>query len=353
MKLPSFLDEERDPYLLGLLRIAIAALLLLLTLKLFRSYLGEGYFGDVFHMPLLPASLVPSRTGYVLLLGCQALGAVLALLGLAARPALLGAAMCGLYGMACDRLQYHNNRYTLLLVALLVAFTPCDRTFLPFGRRRPAQRAPAPRWAAYLIGGQLSLVYLASSLGKVLDDDWRSGTVMSLRFARYREAAEPWLPGSMAAWLAEPWFGQTAAIAALTTELLLALGPWLKQSRIPALWLGVVFHVGIELFARVELFSYTMLSAYLVFATPELRERRLSWSTQRGAARVLLPLFSRLDLLARFRHEQVAGQSTLLVVHDRAGQAHQGLAGLRELARATPWLFPLWLPLRVLTWRTS
>jgi hypothetical protein len=223
---------------------------------------------------------------------------------------------------------------------------------MPLARNSSAERAPAPRWAARLIGAQLSLVYLASCLGKLLDEDWRGGTVMSLRFRPYRAAAEAWLPDTVAGWLAEPWFGQAAAIVALTTELLLALGPWLKSSRVLALWLGVVFHIGIELFARVELFSYTMLSAYLVFAMPELRERRLSWSTHSGMARAFRPLLARLDLLARFQHEQVAGQGPRLIVHDRAGTAHEGLAGLRELSRATPWLFPLWLPLRLLTWRS-
>ncbi|HKY34414.1 MAG TPA: HTTM domain-containing protein [Polyangiaceae bacterium] len=363
MKLPAFLSEERDPYLLGLLRVGIASLLLLLTLRLAREYLGGRYFGDVFHLPLLPEALVPSRRGYGLLLACQALTAVLALLGLVARPALLIAALCGLYGMACDRLQYHNNRYTLLLVALLVALTPCDRSFVwAFGAKAPPHapspppgdekgHAKAPRWAAYLVGVQLSLVYLSSSLGKLLDGDWRGGTVMLLRFTPFRATAEQWVPAGMAEWLTEPWFGQLAAVSALATELLLALGPWLARPRILALWVGVMFHAGIELFANVELFSYTMLCAYLVFVTPERRERRLSWSARDGAAGLLAKLAAGLDFLARFRHERVPGQQALLVVHDRGGQPHQGLAALRELTRATPLLFPLWLPLSLLTWR--
>jgi hypothetical protein len=350
VKLPGFLSEERDPYLLGLLRVAVATLLLLLTLKLLREHLAGGYFGDAFHMPLLPEALVPSRVGYELLLGCMALAAALALLGILARPALLLAALCGLYGMACDRLHYHNNRYTLLLVALLVAFTPCDRSFLPL---RAGSSAKAPRWAAHLVGAQLSVVYLSSSLGKVLDSDWRTGTVMLLRFAPFRETAEHWVPASLAAWLSEPWFGQLAAIAALTTELLLALGPWLPRLRIVALWVGVTFHVGIELFANVELFSYTMLVSYVVFVRPELRERRLSWKTRGGVAKVLKRLLAKLDFLARFRHEQSPEQPALLVVFDRAGAPHQGLGALRELARATPLLFPLWLPLCLVTRRSE
>jgi hypothetical protein len=349
-KLAHWLREERDPYLLGLLRVAIATLLLLQTLKFARSIWTGGYFGDVFHMPLLPEALVPSRAWFSALLAGQVLGCVLAIAGVAARPALLIAALLGLYALACDRLLYHNNRYVLLLVALLVPFMACDRSFtLPWRWRAvAASSAPAPRWAAYMIGALLSLVYLSSSIGKLLDTDWRGGTVMQLRFALVDEMG--FIPPAVRGLLTGPTFARLASLAALATELLLALGLWSAKTRVLALWLGVVFHAGIELFSNVELFSYTMLSAYLVFATPELGERRLLWPA--GSAR-LSAVFERLDWLRRFRHEPVVEQSEWCVVVDREGRAHRGLAALRELSRATPLLFPLWLPLGLFTWRSS
>lgn len=346
MSLRGWLREQRDPYLLGLLRAGIALLLLLQTLKLGYRLHVNGYFGDVFHMPLVPTALVPSHTLYAALLGLQALGCVLALVGVAARPALLVAALLGLYLMACDRLQYHNNRYVLLLVALLVPFTPCSHSFVPPWRRAPQPGALAPRWAAYLIGAQLSLVYLSSSLGKLLDHDWRSGLVMQLRFTQVHAAT--WVPEPLRELVTTPTFAQLATGCALASELFLALGVWFSRTRVPALWLGVVFHAGIEAVARVELFSYTMLCSYLVFARPELHERRLVWSAPGSRLRVLL---GGLDWLRRFRHEQ-SDQPEPLVVVDREGREHRGLPALRELSRAIPLLFPLWLPLRLLTWRS-
>jgi len=343
----SWLSEERDAHVLGLLRVAFATLLLSLTLRLLRELSLGPYFGDVFHMPLLPESLVPTRQVYGLLLGCQALGCVLALLGVLARPALLLAALCGLYGFFCDRLQYHNNRYELLLLTFLVSLTPCDRSFCLFGSSRPGT---APRWAARLVGAQLAIVYLASSLGKLADADWRNGAVLLPRFALGQPFVAHYISTSVAGLLAAPWFAHAAAVAAISSELFLALGLWFPATRALCLWLGVMFHVGIELTARVELFSYTMLSGYLAFVTPELRERSVSWNARSQAGQLLGWLCSRLDFLARFRHEQVDGQATLMVARDRSGLAHSGLSAWRELARATPLLFPLWLPLRVLTW---
>lgn len=347
MNLPRWLREERDPYLLGLLRVAVALLLLLQTLKQAHSLRLNGYFGDVFHMPLLPEALVPSHTLYGALLALQALACLLALVGVAARPALLTAALIGLYLLACDRLQYHNNRYLLLLVAALVPFTPCTRSFVPPWRTKPQLGQLGPRWGARLIGAQLSLVYLASSVGKLLDQDWRGGLVMQLRFAHVHRAT--WLPESLRALITTPAFAQLATGCALATELFLALGVWFPRTRVAALWLGVVFHAGIEAVAHVELFSYTMLSAYVVFARPEPYERRAVWSARGGHLHRLL---SQLDFLQRFRHEQ-AEQAELCVVVDREGREHRGLPALRELARATPLLFPLWLPLHFLTWRSA
>src|SRR3954451_6134108 len=119
-----FFDEQRDAWVLGLLRLAISALLFFNGLRLILELSGAGYFRDYFHMPLIPEAWLPSRSGYQLLLGAQALAALFAFVGVWPREALLTAASLGLYFLACDRLQYHNNRYVLLLLGLLLAFTP-------------------------------------------------------------------------------------------------------------------------------------------------------------------------------------------------------------------------------------
>jgi hypothetical protein len=339
--------EQRDVHVLGLARVAFAGLLCLFSLRLAGEFLRGPYFGDVFHMPLLPEQWVPTRAVYGLLLGLQGLGAMLALLGVMARPALLGASLCGLYGLFCDRLQYHNNRYELLLLCLLVSLTPCDRSFVLFG---PERRGTGSRWAARAVGAQISIVYLASSLGKLFDQDWRSGAVLLPRFMLGQPVVAH-VSSSLVELLAAPWFAHAAALAAIASELTLALGLWFGPTRALCLWLGVMFHGGIEVTANVELFSYTMLSGYLMFVTPELGERRVSWNAETRTGQALALLCAYADVLQRFQHDRVEGQGTLLVARDRSGVAHYGLSAWRELARAMPPLFPLWLPLRLLTWR--
>jgi hypothetical protein len=332
--------EERETYVLGLLRVAFGVLLLGYTLRRAQELLTLGYFGDVLHVPIWPEYLVPSRQVYVALLCLQTACSVLAIVGLAGRTALFAAAASALFSLLCDRLQYHNNRYQLLLLSLLVSVTPCARSFLLLHPSRPGS---GPYWATRLVGAQLSLVYLASSLGKLLDPAWRGGTVLQLRFSHSRYILEHLLPLSIEQLVSSHAFAQLASAVALSAELFLALGLWLPRTRSAALWLGLLFHVGIEISAHVELFSYTMLAGYLAFVTPELRERTLSFNLTPGGQR-LAALFRRLDTLCRFRHESHADPE-LLRVTDRDGRAHVGLAAARELSRATPALFALWAPL--------
>ena len=352
--LSGFFTEERDAYVLGLLRIALSVLLFLNGARLCVELARGGYFGDFFHLPIWPEGFVPSRAGYTALLALQALAAVLAFLGLWPRGALLLASSIGLFLLGCDRLQYHNNRYALLLLGFLLAFTPCDRSLL-IAKRSPHSLPPAerqaPTFARRLLQIQVSLVYLSSACGKLLDADWRGGQVLHLRFA---SVAPFWashgvrLPSSVDALLSAPAFASFASKFAIVSELFIALGAWFPRTRRAALWAGVLFHISIELSARVELFSWVMGASYLAFVVPELRERRFEYDPRRALGRFLARAVRALDWCARFElGELTPSEAELGVfrVSGRSGREKRGLAGVALLAEAIPLLFPAWLPL--------
>src|SRR3981081_2188418 len=119
-------DEVGDAYVLGAVRVALGLLLFTNALRAPRE-LQEGYFGDVFHWPIVPEGSVPSRPAYAVLVVAQVLLAVLVVAGYRARAAMLLGAFAGIYVLLCDRLQYHHNRWALFCYCLLLAFAPCDR----------------------------------------------------------------------------------------------------------------------------------------------------------------------------------------------------------------------------------
>jgi hypothetical protein len=345
------LAEERTTMLLGLVRVLFSALLLKNSLGFARDLWDQGYFADFFFLPVVNPAWVPGKSLYALLLGVKIVAASCALVGVVPRAGLFTAASIGLYMLACDRLQYHNNRYATHLLCFLLAFAPCDRSFrlLPWRRPTPAQPSVGPTWAAQLARLQLSAIYLTSGAGKLLDDDWRGGRVMLQRFAYGADvllARGYQLPGFVVEWVNSAPFGSLMSKSAIATELFLAFGLWHPATRVFALWLGVMFHLGIQASALVDLFSWLMLSAYILIATPELRERTFSYDPEQRVGRVLGAIVPHLDWLMRF---QVIARPTLgaFEIRERDGNPALGRAAITALCRAIPILFPLWLPMAI------
>jgi len=252
--------------------------------------------------------------------------------------------------LLCDRLQFHHNRYALFLFAGLLSLSPCDRSFLILEGSETAAARIAPLWAQRLAQLQLSIIYLASGCGKFKDDDWRDGLVLADRMARHaQEAVDKGIPHRLVEWLASPGAASALAKLAIATELFLAVGLWMRRTRVYALWWGVMFHLTIELTSHVEIFTWLTLTIYALFATPDVHARKLFFDPSRSKGATYARLVRLLDWLARFEVVpwQPDGLKTghSLVVVRRDGTRATGIRALAMIARCIPILFPLWGPL--------
>jgi hypothetical protein len=346
-----WLHEERDAYLLGLMRVLLGVLLCVQVWQRWDELEWWGYFGSFFHLPFVPEALVPSEGTYRVLLGVEFAGALCAVVGWFGREGLLVGSCIGLFSMLCDRLQYHNNRFSLLLFCLLCAFCPSDRSFLLY--RGEAHALPdtsrlAPTLPRRLIELQVSLLYLSSGGGKALDPDWRGGQTMLLRFQQgFEEAARAGAPSPRWAidFFTSPVIAALGSRAAISLELGLAIALWFGRTRVVALWAGAMFHLLIQASARVELFSWLMGVAYISFVTPEVRERRLLVDSRTALGRGVKVIVPCLDWFSRFRieeHSPAAGDPASVVVVGRGGQVARGRAVPAALARALPACFLGW-----------
>jgi hypothetical protein len=328
-------DDEGDTFTLALVRIGFGLLLLNEARLALDHFQAPGFFGEYFHQPYLPESLVPSQGIYIVILGLQWGAAALVLLGRAARPALLVAASLLVYTMLCDRLWFHHYRHTMAAFSTLLAFTPCDRYLVPLRAPRPGS---APLWAQHAIKAQVSVMYLASGGSKLLDPDWRGGAMMHGMihgFARLVKGRG--VPGELLAALESPLGSSLMAKGAILTELSLAVLLWWPRSRRLGLWVGLFFHLTISLMTPVQLFTAEMLLVYLLFATPDVRARTIRFAPDRqGTAGIV----EALDWLRRFKLEPTPGSAFVVVGRD--GVERTGLAAAAEIASAVPLLFPLW-----------
>jgi hypothetical protein len=342
-------DEIGDAYALGAARVVVGVLLFANALRAARD-LQDGYFGDVFHWPLVPEAWVPSINVYKSIVLAQVLLAALVVAGYRARPALLASAVAGAYVLACDRMQFHHNRWALFCISLLLSLAPCDRSF--YVTPDPVAPRVAPLWAARLAQAQLTIIYLASGGSKLLDADWRSGQVIFERMRLYSHAAvDSGVPQAVVDAFTQPDVASALAKVAIATELFLAFGLW-GRTRVFALWWGVWFHLTIEATSRVEGFTWLTLGVYFLFSTPDVRARKLFFDSSRWRGKLLARLVFFSDWLARFdvkpwAPDDVKRGHTVVVVR-RDGSLATGIGALAMVARATPLFFPLWAPLQFL-----
>ncbi|MBX3191339.1 MAG: HTTM domain-containing protein [Labilithrix sp.] len=347
-----FTNEIADGYALGPVRAVLGALLGWQALEASAELAQRGYFGDFFHVPMIPEALVPSHRVYALVLAARVCLAVMAMLGVWARPALMGGALLGMWILLCDRLQFHHNRYSLFCYALLLSLTPCDRSWRASDPAVPEPRT-GPFWAVHLAQLQVSLVYLASGGAKLLDPDWRAGIVLGDRIVRHAHlAVAAGVPRSFVDTLAQPDAASALAKLAIMTELVLCVALWLRPTRVVAMWWGVWFHIAIQLTTKVETFTVLTLAMYGVFATPDYHARTLRFDPSRfwgKTAGTLVPIF---DWLGRFEvkpwePDDQPGHSVVVVRRD--GGRVTGVRAFTMIARCLPVLFPLWAPLALLS----
>jgi hypothetical protein len=130
----------------------------------------------------------------------------------------------------------------------------------------PPRRAP---WATRLLQLELAVGYSLSCWAKLRGSTWHEGTAlgMALRISDLHRFGPP-------GWI----FHQAVLLNALTWATLLFEGSfiflvWNRRLRPWVLGLGVLFHLGIDLFFDVGFFSWAMWIAYLAFLPPEVADR--------------------------------------------------------------------------------
>jgi hypothetical protein len=330
--------------------MCVGAILFWHALGAARELETLGYFGDAYHAPLIPESLVAPRAVYTVLVAVRLIAAVLVTVGSFPRAALLTSALLGTYTLLCDRIGYHHNRYALDCYAFLIAFAPCDRSWILAGPPGTTASRTGFLWAQRLAQVQLSIVYLTSGGSKLLDPDWRGGLVIGDRFARYGyQALQHGVPRGVVDLLSQPASTSALSKLAIATELFLAVALWSKRTRVFALWWGTCFHLTIELTSQVETFTWLTLAMFALFATPDVGARKLFFDPSRPKGVVLAGLVASLDWLGRF---DVRGWEPdrlktghVIVVVRRDGSRATGIRAVAMVARCVPLLFPLWAPL--------
>ena len=301
---------------LALLRVLVGPVVLLHLRPFLADAAGGRIYRDIFHEPYATWYPELPRALYVGLQWVGAAAAVAMTVGLATRAVTATTAAVVAYNLFLSTTHVHNNRAYLAVVLVALAVAPCGRELsVDAWWRRRRGLAPlaltAPAWPLLLLRFEASVVYGASGLSKLIDPDWFGGTVTWHRTVRVRDEL-----------VASPLHTYAAKVIVLT-EVFLALGLWWRVTRDAAVWVAVVFHLTIQLTARVEVFSYLAVAALVIWAVPATRDRVLVVDPARAGHRRLSAGVGALDWLARFRVEHGAAGAPVTVV-DRGGRVLRG-----------------------------
>lgn len=398
------LDGTVDGAFLAPLRVTLGALLFWHAIVGARELLGLGYFGDAFHTSLLPEGFTAEKSVFMAVVAARAVLAALVIVGVRARPALLLSGLLVLYTLATNTLDFHHNRYSLALYAILLSLTPCDRAWLLLGDaesdRDGSDDATAdgggfdvPREGGGLgrvetVGGppsggdrvrlvrgrgrgrgrdriglgfgvwlcrvQVAIVYLASGTSKLLDADWRAGTVLRERFAMFGgEALAHGVPRGVVDALGSTMGSSVLAKVAIVTEIAIAILLFFRRTKAPAIWLGLGFHLAIQLTSRVEVFSVLAIAMYVVFVEGDVRARSFRYDPRSTLATWLAKVVRATDWLARFDvkpwEPDGLTRGHVVVVVRRDGSRATRLAAFAMVARGIPLFFLFWAPLALAT----
>jgi hypothetical protein len=179
----------------------------------------------------------------------------------------------------------HNSGDTLMMVmAAYLLLAPSgvalslDR-LIRIRRGREGRTPPliAP-WAQRLMQLQVSAVYCSTSLSKLSGAMWLKGTAVyyALKLPDIERFPVPWIDAH------HLWFIHLLTWGAIAVELSLWTLVWLPRTRLYALAAGTLLHLGIEYSMNIPLFSFTMITCYILFLTETDLRNFARWVKRRA-----------------------------------------------------------------------
>lgn len=131
-------------------------------------------------------------------------------------------------------------------------------------------------WATWMMRVQLAVIYLEAGLSKAHSPSWKAGTALYYIFQNGELARFGY---ERRITLTESAIGSSLMIA---IEILFPLLVWSKHTRYLMLGLGTLLHLGIEVFMKIPLLSWAIMTAYVVFLDADDLARAHDWLRRRA-----------------------------------------------------------------------
>ncbi len=154
----------------------------------------------------------------------------------------------------------HGGDSVVRLGAIYLAVAPCGAAFSLDARRRGTPPEPVSQWPRRVIQFNMALIYFTTTWSKYFGTHWKGGlaTWFPARLNEFKRFPVP-------NFLNDLPFVYITTYGTLATEFALAILVWFRPLRKWVLAAGMMLHGFIEYSMNIPLFSFLMMSMYLVW----------------------------------------------------------------------------------------
>jgi len=274
MATSSYIGKFRAPIdgaSLGVFRAGYGLMMLVSVVRFWaKGWIDEIYVQPTLFFPYWGFEWLQPWPGVGMYIHFAVLGALalLIMIGLWSRPALVLFFLGFTYVELIDRTTYLNHYYLISLLALLMVFLPVDRAF---SVRRMLGRAKGsetiPRWCLYAIRLQVGLVYVTAGLAKLRADWLLRAEPLHTWLTVHADAP---LVGPL---LAQRWTGFAMSWAGAFFDLFVVAFLLWRPTRVYAYIAVVVFHAITGLLFPIGVFPIVMALSATIFFEPDWPRR--------------------------------------------------------------------------------
>lgn len=188
------------------------------------------------------------------------IAALLTAIGLFTRPAAIVLAIGVIALHHRNALILHGGDSVVRLGAMYLAVAPCGAAFSIDALRRGTPAHPVSQWPRRLIQFNMALIYFTTTWGKYFGVYWKNGlaTWFPSRLNEFKRFPVPGVFNDLP-------FVYLTTYGTLATEFALAILVWFRPLRKWVLAAGMLLHGFIEYSMNIPLFSFLMMSMYVVW----------------------------------------------------------------------------------------
>lgn len=273
-QISTYLNTDTKAAPLAVFRILFGLLMVISLIRFwYNGWIEKLYLLPHFHFHYLGFSwvTVPGKWTYLLFAVCG-LFALLIMVGLKYRIAVIGFFLSFTYIELMDKTTYLNHYYLVSLLAFLLIFLPAHRHFsVDAYRDKSINREYIPKWQIDALKLMTAIVYIYAGLAK-LNYDWLVEALPLSIWLRDKTAIP--IIGTL---MDESWLHYLFSWGGAVYDMSIVFFLLWSRTRIMAFIAVLCFHLMTKLLFPIGMFPYIMIIATLVFFSSAFHSRLLNF----------------------------------------------------------------------------